>query len=75
MLCDFINEGHFGRHLRRMREVYAERLSILMESARKKLAGLLQLSSVEQVCRPWARCARGSIVLRQRGLRKLARWK
>jgi GntR family transcriptional regulator/MocR family aminotransferase len=47
VLCDFINEGHFGRHLRRMREVYAERLSILMESARKELAGLLQLSGVE----------------------------
>jgi GntR family transcriptional regulator / MocR family aminotransferase len=47
VLCDFITEGHFGRHLRRMREVYAERLSILVESARRKLAGLLELSSVE----------------------------
>jgi GntR family transcriptional regulator / MocR family aminotransferase len=24
VLCDFITEGHFGRHLRRMREVYAD---------------------------------------------------
>jgi len=47
VLCDFIVEGHFGRHLRRMREVYAERLSILIESARRKLTGLLELSSVE----------------------------
>jgi GntR family transcriptional regulator / MocR family aminotransferase len=47
VLCDFIAEGHFGRHLRRMREVYAERFSILLESARKKLTGLLELSSVE----------------------------
>ena len=47
VLCDFIVEGHFGRHLRRMREVYAERLSVLMESARRRLAGLLELSSVE----------------------------
>jgi GntR family transcriptional regulator/MocR family aminotransferase len=30
-----------------MREVYAERLSALMESARRRLAGLLELSSVE----------------------------
>jgi GntR family transcriptional regulator / MocR family aminotransferase len=30
-----------------MREVYGERLSILMESARRKLTGLLELSSVE----------------------------
>jgi GntR family transcriptional regulator/MocR family aminotransferase len=27
VLCDFIAEGHFGRHLRRMRQIYAERLS------------------------------------------------
>src|SRR5271154_1896252 len=39
VLCDFIVEGHFGRHLRRMREVYAERLSALMESARRRLGG------------------------------------
>jgi GntR family transcriptional regulator/MocR family aminotransferase len=47
VLCDFIIEGHFGRHLRRMREVYAERLSILLESAREKLAGLLEISEIE----------------------------
>jgi GntR family transcriptional regulator / MocR family aminotransferase len=47
VLCDFINQGHFARHLRRMREIYAERLSILMETSRKKLTGLLELSSVE----------------------------
>jgi GntR family transcriptional regulator/MocR family aminotransferase len=47
VLCDFITEGHFGRHLRRMREVYAERFSILVESAHKELTGLLELSSVE----------------------------
>jgi GntR family transcriptional regulator/MocR family aminotransferase len=47
VLCDFITEGHFGRHLRRMREVYAERLSVLLESARQKLAGLLEISNIE----------------------------
>jgi GntR family transcriptional regulator/MocR family aminotransferase len=47
VLCDFITEGHFGRHLRRMREVYAERLSVLMESSRQRLAGLLEISKVE----------------------------
>jgi GntR family transcriptional regulator/MocR family aminotransferase len=47
VLCDFITEGHFGRHLRRMREVYAERRSVLMESSRRRLTGLLELSSVE----------------------------
>jgi len=47
VLYDFITEGHFGRHLRRMREVDAERLSVLMESARQRLAGLLEISNVE----------------------------
>ena len=47
VLTDFITEGHFGRHLRRMREIYSERLSVLMESARERLKGLLEISSVE----------------------------
>lgn len=47
VLCDFIIEGHFGRHLRRMREVYAERLGVLLESARQRLAGLLEISNIE----------------------------
>jgi GntR family transcriptional regulator / MocR family aminotransferase len=47
VLCDFITEGHFGRHLRRMREVYAERLSVLLECARHSLTGLLEISGVE----------------------------
>jgi GntR family transcriptional regulator / MocR family aminotransferase len=47
VLTDFITEGHFARHVRRMREVYAERLSVLLEEARWRLAGLLEISSVE----------------------------
>jgi GntR family transcriptional regulator/MocR family aminotransferase len=47
VLSDFITEGHFGRHVRRMREVYAKRLLVLMEEARLRLAGLLEISSVE----------------------------
>jgi GntR family transcriptional regulator / MocR family aminotransferase len=47
VLCDFIAEGHFARHLRRMREVYAERLSVLLESAREELVGLLAISEIE----------------------------
>ncbi|MBN9658003.1 MAG: PLP-dependent aminotransferase family protein [Acidobacteria bacterium] len=47
VLCDFIAEGHFGRHLRRMRAIYAERVSVLLESARSELAGLLEISDVE----------------------------
>jgi GntR family transcriptional regulator/MocR family aminotransferase len=47
VLCDFIVEGHFGRHLRRMREVYAERHSVLVGCAKQRMAGLLQISGVE----------------------------
>jgi GntR family transcriptional regulator/MocR family aminotransferase len=47
VLAEFIAEGHFARHLRRMREVYAERLSVLLEEGRRELRGLLELSAVE----------------------------
>ncbi len=47
VLCDFLTEGHFGRHLRRMRDVYAERLSILSEEANLRLTGLLEVSDVQ----------------------------
>jgi len=46
-LCDFIREGHFARHVRRMRELYAERLSVLLKSAKEELAGLLEIPVIE----------------------------
>jgi len=36
VLADFIREGHFSRHIRRMRLLYGERRSALMESLRKQ---------------------------------------
>ena len=47
VLCDFITDGHFARHIRRMREVYAERLEVLLEASRDRLDGWLQISSIE----------------------------
>jgi len=47
ILCDFIREGHFARHVRRMRELYARRLSVLVEAARARLGGLLEIADVE----------------------------
>jgi GntR family transcriptional regulator/MocR family aminotransferase len=47
ILCDFLAEGHFARHVRRMRELYAERWGILLESAREKLGGLLEIPEIE----------------------------
>jgi len=46
ILCDFIAEGHFGRHIRRMREMYAARLAALQDAARKYLTGLLEISPI-----------------------------
>jgi GntR family transcriptional regulator/MocR family aminotransferase len=47
VLCDFITEGHFGRHIRRMRQIYAERLAVLLEESHRHLAGLLEVSNIE----------------------------
>jgi GntR family transcriptional regulator/MocR family aminotransferase len=45
VLCDFIVDGHFGRHLRRMRDLYAGRLEALVECGRRYLAGLVEISN------------------------------
>jgi GntR family transcriptional regulator / MocR family aminotransferase len=47
VLCDFIREGHFARHIRRMREIYAERLAVLLQAASKELHGVIEISNVE----------------------------
>lgn len=47
VLCDFITEGHFGRHLRRMRELYARRLDALRDSVRKYLGGAVEIPNIE----------------------------
>jgi GntR family transcriptional regulator/MocR family aminotransferase len=47
ILGDFISEGHFARHIRRMRELYAERLAAFLEAAHSRLAGLLEIPPVE----------------------------
>lgn len=42
-LTDFIEEGHFGRHLRKMRALYAERQAVLVSAAQNELRGLLEV--------------------------------
>lgn len=44
VLCDFVVDGYLARHLRRMRNLYAERVTTLMEGARQYLGGLLEIS-------------------------------
>jgi GntR family transcriptional regulator / MocR family aminotransferase len=44
VLADFIAEGHFSRHLRRMRNLYAERQAILLEATQQEgLSELLKM--------------------------------
>jgi GntR family transcriptional regulator / MocR family aminotransferase len=46
VLCDFIADGHLGRHLRRMRDLYASRLAALIDVGKRYLKGLLEISDV-----------------------------
>jgi GntR family transcriptional regulator/MocR family aminotransferase len=47
VLCDFITEGHFGRHLRRMREVYAEHLEVLLTASRSEWGDRLTVQATD----------------------------
>lgn len=42
-LAEFIAEGHFGRHIRRMRRLYSERQEILVSEIKRHLAGKLEV--------------------------------
>ena len=46
-LADFINEGHFARHLRRMRRLYAARRQFFMEICEDRLGPWLRLRRSE----------------------------
>jgi GntR family transcriptional regulator/MocR family aminotransferase len=46
-MCEFLATGHFGRHIRRTRELYADRLMTLREAMKSKLAGIVELSNIE----------------------------
>jgi GntR family transcriptional regulator/MocR family aminotransferase len=46
-LCDFITDGHFGRHLRKMRDLYAQRLEALIAYGRHYLTGLLEITNTK----------------------------
>jgi GntR family transcriptional regulator/MocR family aminotransferase len=47
ILTDFIMEGHFARHLRRMRSIGRERRDALLAAARRDLGGLLDIEQTE----------------------------
>jgi len=43
VLADFIGEGHFARHIRRMRVLYRERRSALVDNIRKELGSMVDV--------------------------------
>ncbi|HEX5425841.1 MAG TPA: PLP-dependent aminotransferase family protein [Candidatus Acidoferrales bacterium] len=47
VLADFIREGHFARHLRRMRRLYGERRSALVQSIRAEIGDALEIVGAE----------------------------
>jgi GntR family transcriptional regulator/MocR family aminotransferase len=47
VLAEFIADGHYARHVRRMRRLYAERQAVLLEEARGSLAGLVDIQRTE----------------------------
>ncbi len=43
ILAEFMTEGHFGHHVRRMRKIYAERIGVLKTAADKHLDGVVDV--------------------------------
>jgi GntR family transcriptional regulator/MocR family aminotransferase len=46
VLHEFIADGHFGRHIRRMRMLYGERAEALKSAADRRLSGLLNVPRI-----------------------------
>ncbi len=47
VLTDFIGEGHFARHIRRMRVLYRERRSTLVDSINKEIGSMVEVLGSE----------------------------
>jgi GntR family transcriptional regulator/MocR family aminotransferase len=58
-VAEFIDEGHFATHVRRMRTIYAERHAALVEGAKRKLGGLLNIVPADSGLHTIGRLAAG----------------
>jgi GntR family transcriptional regulator/MocR family aminotransferase len=47
VLADFMRMGHFGRHIRRMRQLYGERRTRLVESLREEFGSTIEVHGAE----------------------------
>jgi GntR family transcriptional regulator/MocR family aminotransferase len=72
ILTDFILDGHFGHHIRRMRKIYAQRMAVLCDAGRERLAGGLDVMKADSGMRTlgWIRTGQGDadLVNRARAL-------
>jgi GntR family transcriptional regulator/MocR family aminotransferase len=68
VLAEFINDGHFGHHVRKMRQVYSDRSQLLTEEANRRLAGLLDVEKAQSGMRTvgWIKTSVTETVLTQR---------
>jgi GntR family transcriptional regulator/MocR family aminotransferase len=68
VLTEFINEGHFGHHVRKMRQVYSDRSQLLIEEAKKHLSGLLDVERAQSGMRTvaWIKTGVTEMVLTRR---------
>jgi GntR family transcriptional regulator/MocR family aminotransferase len=68
VLAEFINEGHFGHHVRKMRQVYAERLQVLRDAADRRLAHTLDVENAPSGMRTvaWIKSGRSDRAVAQR---------
>jgi GntR family transcriptional regulator/MocR family aminotransferase len=68
VLTEFMNEGHFGRHVRKMRQVYSERSQMLAEEAHRRLSGLLDVEHAQSgMCtRAWIKTRVPEMVVTRR---------
>jgi GntR family transcriptional regulator/MocR family aminotransferase len=54
ILAEVILDGHFGQHVRRMRQIYAERMEVLCDAANQRLGGMLQVQKAASAMRTMA---------------------
>jgi len=47
VLTDFMREGHFARHIRRMRQLYAERRAALVDAIQEEFSSALPIAGAE----------------------------
>ena len=78
ILAEFILDGHFGHHVRRMRQIYAERMEVLCDVANRRLSGMLQVQKAASGMRTiaWLKTGQKDIAVveraRARGLEVMA---